>query len=327
MTTPGGTSATSFFSQYSFDAVPTITDVSPNVGGVGGGTVVTITGTHFNGITSLTFGATPPTSLTVVSDTEITATTAPESAGTVDVRVATPGGRTAIVAADEFTFTASPAVSNVSPDAGPVAGGTGVTITGTNFTGANVVYFGEIPAASYIVVSATEITAVTPASSAGVVDVRVGTDGGASAPIAADHFTFAIAPTVTGVTPDSGVTTGGTSVTITGTNFTAATAVDFGAADASSFTVVSDTEIMAVTPDPAAGVVAVTVTTPGGTSAITPADDFTFTLPLTTTVPETGSLPSNALLITFGELTVLGMGLIVLSLTLRRRPLRRRHAS
>ncbi len=322
--TPGGTSATSFFSHYTFYSVPTITDVSPDSGSTGGGTAVTITGTHFNGLTSLTFGATAPASLTVVSDTEITATTAPESAGTVDVRVGTPGGRSAIVAADEFTFTASPVVTSVAPDAGPVAGGTAVTVTGANLTGATFVDFGSIAAASYTVVSPTEITAVTPASSAGVVDVTVTTGGGPSATTAVDHFTFALPPTVTGVTPGTGVTTGGTSVTITGTSFIGATAVDFGAAGAASFTVVSDTEITAVTPDPSAGVVNVTVTTPGGTSTITPADDFAFTVPVTTTVPETGALPSNALLITFTELTLLGMGLIVLSLTLRRRSLRRR---
>lgn len=85
--------------------------------------------------------------------------------------------------------------------------------------------------------------------------------------------------TVTAVTPDRGSTVGGTSVTITGTGFTGATAVSFGGTPATSFSVVNDTTITAVTPAHVVGVVDVTVTTADDTSAISPADHFTFVPP------------------------------------------------
>ncbi|WP_338933129.1 PxKF domain-containing protein [Streptomyces netropsis] len=86
------------------------------------------------------------------------------------------------------------------------------------------------------------------------------------------------APTVTGISPDSGPTTGGTSVTITGTGFTGATAVDFGTTPATSLTVNSDTSITTTAPASSSiGAVDVTVTTPNGTSVTTSADQYAYT--------------------------------------------------
>src|SRR6476646_11619815 len=123
-----------------------------------------------------------------------------------------------------------PTVTEVTPSSGTTAGGTAVTIKGTNLTGATevkycataVVCAGTV--ATCKVESATEIKATTPAHAAGVVDVRVVTPGGESAVNApADHFTFETPvspPTVTSVSPNEGSTAGGNVVTITGTNLT-----------------------------------------------------------------------------------------------------------
>jgi hypothetical protein len=89
----------------------------------------------------------------------------------------------------------------------------------------------------------------------------------------------AAAPTVLSITPHSGPTTGGTTVTITGTSFTGTTSVRFGAVAATSFTVNSATQITAVSPAEPATTVDVTVTTPSGTTATSPADLFTFIPP------------------------------------------------
>ena len=92
----------------------------------------------------------------------------------------------------------------------------------------------------------------------------------------------AAAPAVTGVSPGSGPVSGGTSVTITGSGFTGATAVNFGGTVASSFTVNGDTSVTATAPAATAvGPVDVTVTTPSGTSATSSADQFTYTYPFT----------------------------------------------
>ena len=98
-----------------------------------------------------------------------------------------------------------------------------------------------------------------------------------------------VAPTVTSVSPASGPATGGTTVTVTGTGFTGATAVHVGTATA-AFTVVSDTQLTVTTPAGTAGTVDVTVTGPGGTSTTSTADQFiyqanqaTLTITITTT--------------------------------------------
>ena len=85
------------------------------------------------------------------------------------------------------------------------------------------------------------------------------------------------APVVTAITPAIGPTDGGTSVTITGSGFTGATAVHFGAAAATAYTFGSDTSITATSPAAADGTVGdVTVTTPIATSATGAPDLFTW---------------------------------------------------
>ncbi|MGD0393901.1 MAG: IPT/TIG domain-containing protein [Acidimicrobiales bacterium] len=95
--------------------------------------------------------------------------------------------------------------------------------------------------------------------------------------------TVAYQPAVTDIVPTTGPVTGGTSVTITGTNFTGATGVDFGADPASSFTIDSSTRITAIDPSGSLGTAAVTVTAPGGASPLVAADQFTFTPAVQTT--------------------------------------------
>ena len=91
------------------------------------------------------------------------------------------------------------------------------------------------------------------------------TPGGTSHHSAADRYAYtASPPAVTGVSPPSGGTAGGTTVTITGTGLAGATAVRFGAA-AAAITAGSGTQITVTSP-PGTGRVAITVTTPAGTS-------------------------------------------------------------
>jgi hypothetical protein len=92
--------------------------------------------------------------------------------------------------------------------------------------------------------------------------------------------TFETAPTVTTVSPNQGHTTGGTIVTITGTNFIGTTAVRFGVNDATTFTINSATQITATSPAGAVGTVDVRVTTPAGTSGTSTNDQFTYTTPV-----------------------------------------------
>ena len=273
VTTTGGTSATGSADQFTYAAPPTVTGVNPNQGPTAGGTSVTVTGTNLSGASAVKFGSTNAASYTVNSATAITAVS-PTGAGTVDVTVTTPGGTTPASSADHFTYVPAPTVASISPVAGPAGGGTKVAITGTNFTAATAVKFGSTNATSYTINSATSISAVSPAGT-GTVDVTVTTAGGTSATSAADQFSYAERPTVSGLAPNTGPGGGGTSVTVSGANLSGATAVKFGSHAALTFTVNSSTSLSATSPA-GTGAVDVTVTTPGGTSATSSADQFTY---------------------------------------------------
>ena len=77
-----------------------------------------------------------------------------------------------------FTYVVVPTISNVSPNSGPAAGGTTVTITGTNFAAGATVTLGTTAATNVVIVSGTQITATTPAHAAGAVTVTVTNPGG-----------------------------------------------------------------------------------------------------------------------------------------------------
>src|SRR5215472_16439820 len=243
VTTAGGTSAISSGDRFTYGSAPTVTNVNPNIGPTSGGTSVTITGTNFSGVTAVRFGNNAAGSFTVDSATQITATS-PTGVGTVNVTVTTESGTSAISSGDRFTYGSASTVTNVNPNTGPTSGGTSVTITGTNFSGATAVRFGSNAAGSFTVDSASQITATSPAG-VGTVNVTVTTENGTSAISSGDRFTYGSAPTVTNVKPNTGPTSCGSSVTITGTNFSGATAVRFGSNAAGSFTVDSATQITA----------------------------------------------------------------------------------
>jgi hypothetical protein len=298
VTTPGGTSATGAADKFAVDPLPIVEAVSPSGGPLDGGTAVTITGTGFiSGGTSVNFGSGyAATSITVKSATSITATSPAESAGTIDITVTTPGGTSTTTTADEFTFDAVPTLTAVSPNAGPIAGGTTVTITGTGFvSGRTSVSFGSGHGAADVTVnSPTSITTSPPAESTGTVDVTVGTPGGTSAPSTADRFTYDPVSTVTAISASAGPTAGGTTVTITGTNFiSGATTVAFGAEPATNVTVNSPGSVTGTSPAATAGTADITVTTPGGTSATNAADKFTFDPPATVTAVSPSGGPLN----------------------------------
>jgi IPT/TIG domain len=152
-----------------------------------------------------------------------------------------------------------PTVTSVTPSSGPTAGGTSVTIGGTNFKKVRMVKFGSTNATSFAVNSAKSITAVSPQEVAGKVDVTVTTAKGTSPISATDTFEFT--PTVTGVSPNTGPPAGGTPVTITGSGFAVGKSAtvfrfgfreegeEFGAAEAAGVNCTTTTECTATTPE------------------------------------------------------------------------------
>jgi hypothetical protein len=298
--------------------VPAITAISPASGTTPGGTTVTILGIGFTGSETVDFGPVAAASFTVVSSTEITAVSPPQGAGNVNIIVTTVRGSNARGTVNRFTYNIPPPViTAVSPNSGTAAGGTTVTITGAYFMGATKVTFGTVAAASYTVVSDTQITAVTPAQ-LGARGVSVTTPEGTSSKTPPVPFTFKVIPVVNAISPTSGTTAGGTTVTITGTGFNRAGRVTFNGVPAASFTVVSDTQITAISPALSDGSRFVYVVTPGGKSSPTPiVDQFTSRAPVPavnalfprsgttaggTTVTITGTGFTRARKVTFGGL-------------------------
>ena len=145
---------------------------------------------------------------------------------------------------------------------------------------------GAIAATHVVVHSSTKITAVTGGgATAGVFNLFVTTTRGTSAAnYASDEFNYDALPTVTQISPNAGPVTGGTHITITGTGFVAGATVVIGqgagttgAIAATNVTVVSPTEVTAVTGGGAKpGNFTLYVTTPGGTSAGSSKSIFTY---------------------------------------------------
>ncbi|MEU5139215.1 MULTISPECIES: IPT/TIG domain-containing protein [unclassified Streptomyces] len=240
--------------------------ISPNQGSTGGGTLVTITGTNLSGTTAVTFGTRSATSITNVSPTQVTAVS-PSGTGTVGVSVTTAGGTSNPV---PFFYVGAPFKSSVGPASGPLAGGNTVTLNGVGLATATSVAFGA-NTATPTVVSDTQLTVTVPAgTAAGPVGVSVTTAGGTNNGLS---YTYVDVPTVTTVAPASGPTSGGTGVTITGTNLDTTESVTFDGTPA-PFSVVNATTVSAVTPPGAAGAVDVVVTNAAGSD--TAADAFTY---------------------------------------------------
>jgi len=259
------------------EPIPAIAGVSPRLGPAGGGNTVSLTGVNFTGATAVRFGTVAATSFTVTSPTTATAV-APAGKGIVDVTIATAAGISPASPADRYTYMVAPVVTKLSVKTGSAAGGTSVTITGKELTGATAVSFGGNPATSFTVNSATSITAVSPPGAAGLTDVTVTAAGGVSAVSTKDRFKYL--PVVTGVSPNGGPVAGGATVTVTGEGFvvgTTGTTLKFGARKSSSVSCATTTSCTVVVPANPAGTVDVTAQANKATSAVArPGDEFTY---------------------------------------------------
>ena len=306
VTTAGSQSAIAAANLFTYTATVEVTAISVAVGPTTGGTVVQISGTNFTSASTVVFGTTAATNVSYNAGTGKLTATSPAGTGTVNVRVTTGASpQSATATANQFTYYAPPTITGLSRSTGPNAGGFSVVITGTNFTSvlASTVVFGATNATTFTVDSTTQITATSSAGS-GAVDVRVSNQGGTSADVVADNFTYFPLPAVTTISPTTGTTAGGTSVTITGQNFIGATAVKFGTTNATTFTVVSATQITATAPA-GTGEVNVTVITPGGTSAVALYGKFTYVSP-----PTLSSIsPSSGMINGGQDIIITGTGL------------------
>ena len=249
---------------YTFQA-PILLSISPTTGPAAGGTQVLVSGLHFLSGATVSLGGASLTN--VVYTGNITGTTTAHTPGVVDVYVYNPDGQLSVLHG-AFTYIGpAPTIASISPAHGSSAGGTTVTVTGTNFVTGAALLLGGTPATNLNYVSSTSIIATTSAHLAGVVDVTVTNPGNQSVTKTA-AYTYDPPPTVTSVSPNNGGATELTSVTITGANFVSGTglAVKIGGQAATSVTFVNSTTITAVAGRSTGGTVDVVVTNPDGQS-------------------------------------------------------------
>jgi hypothetical protein len=250
--------------------LPEVSGVAPAGGHISGGDTVTISGSHFTGASAVKFGSAAAASFTVNSESSITAVSPPGTLGAVDVSVITPAGNSLPGSSDLFSY--GPAVTRLTPNDGPTAGGETVTITGSDYTGVTGVKFGETPATSFTVNSESSITAVAPKGvTSGWVTVTNAEGTNPTGPV--DVFYWLQPPNVRKIAPTTGTVSGGTIVRITGEhlfdgNYEHPREVKFGSVRATSVQYITPEGITVVSPPEAAGKVSLTVTTGGGTTSL-----------------------------------------------------------
>ncbi|MGH9162676.1 MAG: IPT/TIG domain-containing protein, partial [Vicinamibacteraceae bacterium] len=271
---------------YTADGIvpPDITDVSPPSGPPG--TEVTTDGEDFQDGATITICGQVVTPISV-TPTQIVFEAPPcDDEGPQDVTVTNPdGGSDTEDSGFDYDEIGEPTVTSVDPNRGPHAGGVEVIVIGTNFVADSEVTFGDLPATDADVLSPTVIRATVPPSGVPTTDdfpVAVAVTNPEGSGVLPDGFTYtdqpAGPPTIDegGITPPSGPVSGGTQVTITGTNFTPDATVSFGGKPAPSVEVLNPNTIQTITPPgDAPGPVDVTVTTPAGSD--TAEDGFTYT--------------------------------------------------
>ncbi|KAH8066382.1 hypothetical protein JL722_820 [Aureococcus anophagefferens] len=225
-------------SSFVYEVSPVVASIAPDVGAVAGGTAVTILGSGFEDVTLCLFGdeAIPAT---VASATEVRCAAPAAAAGAVAVGVSI-NGADAYAGTSQYRYVAVPEVLSLEPASGGVAGGGTVIVRGLNFADSSLL--------------ACRFGTATRAVSVNGADF---TDDGAT-------FSYLATAVVSGVSPASGPSTGGTEVTVTGSDlaFSTTLACRFAFVDvAASF--VSSSELRCVAPAHGAGSVSFAVVDDG----------------------------------------------------------------
>lgn len=298
-----GASEFTSVANYTYSSGPLINSMTPSNGPASGGTIVDIRGTGFLPGAIVKFGLNQAFA-NFVDTTHITAT-APAGTGTVDVIVTVNGNPSPPGPQARFSYD-GPTVTSVAPIAGPLAGGTAITIKGTNFTTASVVQIGNATVVPTFVDTQT-LTAITPpVGSPLAAHVRVTTGSGTSPESPADVFTYTNGPIIDAINPNNGPTLGGTIVVLTGKNFVAPLSITFGGVPATSFNINSATQITVLSPpNGTAGPTDVRIAKGNELSPVGAQTKYTYTSAtpkITTLTPNSGS--------TFGgnEVTITGLG-------------------
>jgi hypothetical protein len=277
---------------------PVLSFVSPPNGPQAGGTQVYIYTDDSTGAISATVGGVDLTSFSIFNANYVTGITSAHTAGLTDVTVTNATGTSnPLTNGYEFLAPTAPTVYSISPGGGSPSGGTVVTISVDDSTGATGAAVGGVPLTSFSIVDINDVQGTTGSHVAGVVDVTVTNAVGPGT--LAGAFTYAAAPVVVSISPTVGTPAGGTTVTIRVDNSAPIVAAYIDDVVLSSFAIVDATHVSGVTASHTAGSnYTVKVLNGGGlfgslANAFTFGDAPTITFLDTTTGPAYGGTATN----------------------------------
>ena len=156
-------------------------------------------------------------------------------------------------------------ITSITPNQGCIIGGTQITITGAYLGSTSAVTIGGTSATSFTVINQNTVQAATPAGTEGPANVGVTTAAGTIT--ATQQFTYMPA-SVSSIAPNTGITTGGYQITITGAYLALTTGVSIGGAPCTAVTVVNTTTVTAMTPAGLLGNADVVITGSKGTITV-----------------------------------------------------------
>lgn len=224
---PDGAGA-GFADAFTFVPSPVVEGVEPASGPTAGGTAVQIRGQEIVEGSRAFFDGVPCRGQRRVDDTLLECTTPPGRAGRVDVEIRHED-RGVGVLSEGFEYVPAPLVDVVAPDEGSSDGGNVITIGGDHFSDGAVVLVGGAECLDVVVVSASEITCVTPPGEPGVTDVVVINPDGQEG-VLPGGFGFLGPPVIVEVVPGEVPVAGGIEVRVLGAGLDPSDVVTFGGA-------------------------------------------------------------------------------------------------
>ena len=277
---------------FTYIPPPAIEEVSPVFAPLKGGQDIQFEGSGFQESATVQIGGVTVKELEVLSSNELTVRTPPMSSiGPQDIVVINPDGQRDIFS-DGITILAPIEIRSVEPNNGGLDGGTRITITGeptvevvpadprvdtreypSRFVKGAEVFVGDEKAGNVRIQSDNRITATTPSNTVGQKRVIVINPDGSVDYLSNLFFTYNELPQITKVSPDNGRLSGGTPITIKGSNFLPGAKVSFSTGAQSykavlETQVISTAEITAITPSGKPGPKDVRVTNPDRQDAI-----------------------------------------------------------
>lgn len=266
------TTLTGGFTYVTPQAAPTVTSVTPSQGPSAGGQIITVRGQLFTSGVTVAFDIAGDvrvgTNVNVVNLTELTVTTPAHVDGSATVIVTNATNQSGSLP-NGFRFNAQPTLTSLTPTSGLTSGAETVTLHGSAFRPGALVRFGTNAGTGVTVdASGNFLTVVTPVSATpGMVDVIVVNGDGQQTRLV-DGFRYLLPlPTLNTVTPARGPSSGGTLITINGTNFFTSPTVLVNQTPATNVTRLSATRLTAVTPPGTPGIVRVSVANIDGQQA------------------------------------------------------------